>query len=387
MAVGTRMQQRRATAAEWTTSNYVLADGEIGVVTDTGSFKIGNGVTPWTDLDFAFDGQYLPILGTAANSELLGGVSEEFFVKVADTDVNPTNNTYVKRTADGGIKASDATEASEVTTLQQQTAAITVSKQEPIVRTVTATTVAALTDIGKMIFVDNNSLTTQITVQIPKNATVAFPIGSWIDICASNIGGAKIVAVAADVAIVGLYGKLNVMPGCGVIRLLKIGTDQWMGQEISQGSRLPRIKVACTVAGQSFASAYAFVNYDTIVAADTYNPDNEWFSIPGTGLTTARRIICNKDGEYEFTPNVGTTGGPTQWAQLRRMLSDNSTTGSEIKAVQSFTAVCTYSVTRRVYAGQSFGVMVGFTAGSSGKADAEYSGGDPNSFVITRVGD
>lgn len=387
MAVGTRMQQRRAPAADWSTSNYVLADGELGVTTDTGIIKVGNGTSHWNDLPPAFDSQYLPILGTAANSALLGGVSVNSLVKIADTDVNPTNNTYVKRTADGGVKASDATENTEVTTLQQMTASLATNKQVPIVRTVTAATTLALTDIGKMIFVDNSSTSAQIMVSIAKNATTAFPIGSWVDICASNdAGGAKIIPLAADVAIVGLYGKVNVMPGCGVIRMQKIGTDQWMGVELSSGKKLPRIKVSCTVAGQSFTS-YAFVQYDTIVTADGYNPDNEWFSIPAAGISAARRIICNKDGEYTFNANISFNGASLMWGSVQRMTADNSMTGIESKGVQSITATGSVTVTRRALAGQSFGVRLGAGSGMTGRADAEYSGADPVSFIITRVGD
>lgn len=387
MAVGTRMQQRRATAAEWNVSNYVLAAGEIGVTTDTGVFKWGDGVNVWSDLPVAFEAVYLSLEGTAANSDLLGGVSVNSLVKVADTDVNPTNNTYVKRTADGGIKASDATEATEVTTLQQVTTSLATNKQLPIVRTVTADTTAALTDIGKMIFVDNSSVTTQIKVNIRKNATDAFPIGSWFDVCASNAaGGAKIIPLAADAGVVGLYGKVNVMPGCGVIRMLKIGTDQWLGIEQSSGSKKPKIKVNLSTAGQSFAST-VFVQYDTIVAADTYNPDNEWFSIPGTGLTTARRIICNKDGEYVFNANISFNGGSLAWLSVWRMTADNSSTGGESKGVQGVQPTGSVTITRRALAGQSFGVRITAGSGNSARADLEYSSGDPVSFIITRIGD
>lgn len=41
---------RRGTAAQWTSANPVLAQGEPGFVTDTGGFKIGDGVTPWNSL-------------------------------------------------------------------------------------------------------------------------------------------------------------------------------------------------------------------------------------------------------------------------------------------------------------------------------------------------
>lgn len=48
----TRMQQRRGTAAEWTSVNPILGAGEIGFETDTGYFKIGDAVNPWTQLEY-----------------------------------------------------------------------------------------------------------------------------------------------------------------------------------------------------------------------------------------------------------------------------------------------------------------------------------------------
>lgn len=44
------IQLRRGTAAQWSTANPVLAVGEIGLVTDDLSYKIGNGVTAWNAL-------------------------------------------------------------------------------------------------------------------------------------------------------------------------------------------------------------------------------------------------------------------------------------------------------------------------------------------------
>jgi len=48
-----RLQQRRDTAANWTTNNPTLAAGEIGFETDTKYFKIGDGSTVWTALAYA----------------------------------------------------------------------------------------------------------------------------------------------------------------------------------------------------------------------------------------------------------------------------------------------------------------------------------------------
>ena len=50
----TRLQQRRDTAANWTSNNPTLATGEIGFETDTKKFKIGDGSTAWTSLAYAF---------------------------------------------------------------------------------------------------------------------------------------------------------------------------------------------------------------------------------------------------------------------------------------------------------------------------------------------
>lgn len=51
-----QMQQRRGTAAEWTTVNPVLADGEMGLESDTGKFKFGNGVQTWSARPYATTG-------------------------------------------------------------------------------------------------------------------------------------------------------------------------------------------------------------------------------------------------------------------------------------------------------------------------------------------
>lgn len=50
--IKTRFEWRRGTAAQWTTANPVLLDGEPGRETDTGKWKIGDGVTRYNDLPY-----------------------------------------------------------------------------------------------------------------------------------------------------------------------------------------------------------------------------------------------------------------------------------------------------------------------------------------------
>jgi hypothetical protein len=47
------IQVRHDTAANWTSVNPILAQGELGLETDTSKFKFGNGVTAWNLLSYS----------------------------------------------------------------------------------------------------------------------------------------------------------------------------------------------------------------------------------------------------------------------------------------------------------------------------------------------
>jgi hypothetical protein len=47
-----QLQRRRDTAANWTADDTVLALGEMGLETDTGYIKIGDGSTAWSSLGY-----------------------------------------------------------------------------------------------------------------------------------------------------------------------------------------------------------------------------------------------------------------------------------------------------------------------------------------------
>jgi hypothetical protein len=76
-----RMQQRRDTAANWTSTNPTLAAGEMGLETDTYKFKVGNGSSAWTALPYAVDipsqtgqsGKYLTTDGTTTSWGTVAG--------------------------------------------------------------------------------------------------------------------------------------------------------------------------------------------------------------------------------------------------------------------------------------------------------------------------
>jgi hypothetical protein len=390
MALGTRMQQRRGTEAEWTTSEYVLAAGELGVTTDTGIIKIGDGVNSWSELDIAFGSEYLPILGTATNSALLDGISADSFVKVIDTSTAATADKVVLRLSDGRAKAATGTATDDVTNKAQMDAAIAASSSAGIItarqmlvsRTVTSATAVAAGDVSSILLVNHASLTAQVVVTVPANATTAIAIGSWVDICAIGNGGVKISPAGG----VTVSGHTNAFPNYGLVRLVKTGTDTWIGISKNAGKRLPKIRAYRTGATGYAAGSYVFVPYDTTDANDTYNPDNEWFSIPGSGLPTARRIIVNKDGEYLLCANfISSNASASTYTRINKMINDNTLTGGSVYTTQSMVALGAVAVRVRMAAGESAGVSHATTGAFGDLADG--NGGNRNDFTITRLSD
>lgn len=381
MADGTRMQQRRGTEAQWVTSEYVLADGEIGVSTDTNTAKIGNGVSAWTDLPVLFETEFLPLHATADNAAALAGVAASNYVKFTDTDTAATANKVVERTSTGTVKGATAAASDDLV----QKAQLDAAALRLVSRTVTANTTLALSDQSQQVFVNHSSLTAQVVVTVPPNSSVAYPVGAQIDVVAIGAGGAKISPGSG----VTINGSTNAFPGYGCVRLIKTATDTWYGLSINSGKRLAKIRALRTGSVSTYGTSYACIPWNSIDSTvDFYNPDNEWFSVPGTGLSTARRIIVNKDGEYLVETNLITDYTSTVWGNLliAKMTADNTLTGARYLHSVPIFDVAGSSIRARFAAGESVGVWYKAPeASTSDKAD-----GTNNyrcDFTITRLSD
>ena len=78
-----QIQFRRGTASAWTSANPTLAEGEMGIETDTDQFKIGDGLTAWTSL--AYGGIVGPA-GAAGAAGVSGTSGTNGLDAVYDTD-------------------------------------------------------------------------------------------------------------------------------------------------------------------------------------------------------------------------------------------------------------------------------------------------------------
>ncbi len=122
------------------------------------------------------------------------------------TQVN-ANFTAVKTLLDA-VETSDAAKVSKALTLNAQTG---------------TTYTLVLLDDSKVVTLSNASA---ITLTIPTNASVAFPIGSQVNIV--QLGAGQVTVGGASVTIRSQGSKLKLNGQYAAASLLKIATDEWV---------------------------------------------------------------------------------------------------------------------------------------------------------------
>jgi hypothetical protein len=183
-----RLQNRRDTAANWTSNNPTLAAGEIGLETDTTKYKMGDGTTAWNSLAYAYTA------GAAGATGPTGPIGATGPTGV----VGPTGVTGP--TGFGGVEAVNAQTGTTYTFV--------------------------LTDRDDLVTASNASAQ---TYTIPLNSSVAFPTGSLINLI--QIGTAQVTVQGAGGVTVLSTGATAATPKTrvrySVMTLIKAGTDTW----------------------------------------------------------------------------------------------------------------------------------------------------------------
>jgi hypothetical protein len=79
-----QIQFRRGTASAWTSANSVLAEGELGLETDTNKYKIGDGTTAWTQLSYSsLPSNALDVNTINAKGDLIVGTADNTAARLA----------------------------------------------------------------------------------------------------------------------------------------------------------------------------------------------------------------------------------------------------------------------------------------------------------------
>jgi len=94
-----QMQQRRDTAANWTSANPTLLNGEFGYETDTGKLKVGDGSTAWSSLAYepGFSLSAYPLATSDIADDAITGAKLANDITIAN-DLIVTNNLTVNGT-------------------------------------------------------------------------------------------------------------------------------------------------------------------------------------------------------------------------------------------------------------------------------------------------
>jgi hypothetical protein len=204
-----RLQNRRDTAANWTTNNPTLAAGEIGYETDTGKFKIGTGSANWTTLGYSSAGTVTSI---TAGTGLSGGT-------ITSTGTVAIDSTVVTLT--GSQALTDKTLTTPV---------ITNPKISSTYTTKTAAYTFASGDEGQL-FSMNNAATQQFN--IPTDATFNFAVGTEINVFwITGAGQPTIGAVTPGTTTVISTGATSATPKLRVANSAatckKIAANSWI---------------------------------------------------------------------------------------------------------------------------------------------------------------
>jgi len=132
--MATRMQQRRGTAAQWTSANPILNAGEMGWESDTNKFKIGDGTNHWANLDYFIDQSSTvnPAFGSSIVFEGATANEYETTLSVVDPTADRTitlpnaTGTVVLADGSGNVTVSgNLTVQGTTTTIDSSTIAVT----------------------------------------------------------------------------------------------------------------------------------------------------------------------------------------------------------------------------------------------------------------------
>jgi uncharacterized protein YjbI with pentapeptide repeats len=228
--MATKIQVRRGSSSNWTTTNPVLSEGEIGFETDSGKFKIGNGSSVWSSLDY-FGGEvdlsgYLTLSSASTTYLTQASASTTYLTQASASTTYLTqasaSNTYLTQAS---ASTTYLTQASASNTYLTQASASTSYKSK------TTTVVAEKTGAYTVAIGDENDLIElngTFTVSIPTNTTSSFPIGTEINLLNVGTGVITIAAVTPGTTAVNATPGLKLRAQWSSATLIKRKSDSWV---------------------------------------------------------------------------------------------------------------------------------------------------------------
>ena len=230
-----RVQIRRDTTLNWTTNDPILLDGEFGYETDTGRYKIGNGVDVWSDLIYSLVGITGPTGGTGATG--ITGPTGSQGIQGPTGETGPTGSTGITGntgptgstgstgetgpTGSQGIQGATGETGSTGSTGETgpsgaDTSILSINSQS-------TDYTLQLSDKGNLVEISSSS---NSSVTVPLDSSVSFPIGSQILVVRGGTGDLGLTG-SAGVTLNSSQNYLNLNYRYSAATLVKKGTDIW----------------------------------------------------------------------------------------------------------------------------------------------------------------
>ncbi len=198
-----RILLRRDTLGNWQANNPVLLSGEPGYVTDNGKLKVGDGITPWNQLDYYY--------GATGPTGATGSIG----ITGPTGGLGPTGAT-------GSTGATGAIGITGPTGPVGATGATGLDFSLVLTNGQTGTYALELSDKNKII---NITSSTQTYLTIQNDAATNFEIGTRILVSRGGTGGVGITG--GGVTINSAQGLRNLRYQYSVATLIKNQADTW----------------------------------------------------------------------------------------------------------------------------------------------------------------
>ena len=322
-----QIQVRRDTAANWTSEDPTLAEGEFGMETDTFQLKIGDGATAWVGLPYVVDSAnpFDQDLNTTDPVEFTGLTSNGLTFPTADGtagQVIETDGAGVLSFASiGGV--SSLTAGTGIS-LDVTTGDITVTNSEPD-QTVTLTNGTGITITGTY---PSFTIDCDITQYTDTDARLALSAGTGISyddttgiITNDEPDQTVTLTNGADITITGTYPSFTIAysgtPSSGTVTKTSVVSANGFAGSVATDTTTPAITISTSITGLLKGNG-------TAISAATSGTD---YVVPSGSITgNAATVTTNADLTGVITSKGNATSIASQTGTGSKFVVDTSPT-------------------------------------------------------------